>query len=118
MHAGLNPSHMGQCGNQTDGAVPAHTKIADIVEKDHSGDTRGITRWTQQSTDNDIRTARLVYAGRAKSVMLGSHLFQASRYQAFTQLRPAFDDDPRGFTTRVGIYHPHSFLFRMCHEGF
>ena len=37
VHAGLNSAEVCKCCRNTDGAVPAHTEVPDVIKKDHAG---------------------------------------------------------------------------------
>jgi hypothetical protein len=81
--------------------MPAHPQIRDAVEKDHAGYTRLINRFTQQSTNNRIRTARLVHYRAAKVVIFISEALEAVRQRIVTKVWSTTDNHTCGFTTRM-----------------
>src|SRR5262249_14636738 len=81
----------------------AHAEVADIVEKDHAGGARRITRRTEESTDEDIGAARLVDDRGAEAVEFLAKALAAFGQSARTEVRTALDDDAGRLTGGVRI---------------
>src|SRR4051812_36834309 len=93
MLAGRNAADVGKRSNQPDRPVTAHAKIADVVEEDHSGDTRTFTRRNEQRPDHHVRPARLVYNGGTELIVLLLENSQSRQHRSLTEFGPAIRHD-------------------------
>jgi hypothetical protein len=82
-------------------AMPAHTQISDVIEKNGAADARFVFRLNEQRSDDDIGTARLIHNGGTESVELLLKFFASCGDRAATEVRPARDDNARRLTRRV-----------------
>jgi hypothetical protein len=99
-----NAAQMGKSGNEADGPVPAHAKVADIVEKYHARDAGWVGRFEEGRADDHIGAARLVYDGGTERVMLVAKNFQSVRDAAAAEIGSATDDNASRFATGVRVY--------------
>src|SRR5437588_77225 len=66
---GMNPAHIRQRHHQSDGAVPTHAQVADVVEEDNARRARPVDRFAEQSSNNDIRSSRFIHYGRPNVII-------------------------------------------------
>src|SRR5579871_2195045 len=97
----LDPAEIGEGGHQTDGAVAAHSKIANVVEKNDSGRARRDSRRTKQAANQDIRAARLVDDGGPQPVVSVLQNPAALGNRSAAQFRTAINDNPGRFSPSV-----------------
>jgi hypothetical protein len=88
-------------GDHPDGAMPTHSQITNVVEKDHSGYAGIVDRIAQQSSDYGVGATRLVHDSAAKVVVLSSQALDALRKGVVTEIGAAADNDTRRFTASV-----------------
>src|SRR5215213_5082746 len=88
---------MGQCRNDADRPMAAHSQIASAIEKDDSSYARFINRSTQQSTNERIGTTRIVYNRAAKVIVITSEVLETIGERIVAELRAAADD----YTSRL-----------------
>jgi hypothetical protein len=96
-----DPIEVGERGDESDRSMPAHPEIRGAVEKDHSRYARVVNGFTQQSTNNRIRTARLVHYRAAKVVVFISEALEAVRQRVLTELWSTCNNYTCGLTTRM-----------------
>ena len=96
MTAGLNAIHKAERSHQTNRAVPAHSQITYVVEKDDSRRARRINRFAQERADDDIGTARFVDGRRTITVVFIAEI--ASR----SAIEPLPSSGPPPTISRVG----------------
>ena len=116
MTAGLNAIHKAERSHQTNRAVPAHSQITYVVEKDDSRRASRINRFAQQSADDDIGTARFVDGRRTITVELVAENRQPFGHRTIAKFRPSADDKPRRFSAGVRINYVNSFQIAVCHR--
>src|SRR5262245_47305678 len=101
MSAGVDAIQMRKRGHNTDGAMPAHPKVRNAVEKDHACDARFIHRWTQQRADNSFRATRFAHHGAAKAVVFVAETSNTIGKGIFSQIGATADDHAGRLTARV-----------------
>src|SRR5262249_19644699 len=71
--SGLDPVEISQSGDKANGAVPAHSEIADVVEENDAGGTCWVQRFTKQRAHHHIGSTRFIDYCGAKSFMPSSN---------------------------------------------
>lgn len=77
--ASVESVHVGERGDESDGAVPAHSEVADIVEEDHARGAVAIDWIAKQTSDDNVRTTGLGDDGRAERIVIAAEAFQPIR---------------------------------------
>ena len=75
MLAGKNTSEIFEADHQANRSMAAHAKVSNIIEEDDTGGAGRVYRFTQQSSDDHIGAARLIYDCRSEGVVLGAKAF-------------------------------------------
>jgi cell division septum initiation protein DivIVA len=106
------PAEVSQRANDADGAVAAHTEVADVIEEDHARGARWVHRLAQQSADNNLRSARLCSYSQTKTIMIGAEDFHAFGQAAHAQIRATLYNYAGGLAHSVRVQNPHAtYLF-------
>ena len=113
--SGLNPLHKGERRHQTDGSVPAHAEIADVVKEDHGGGAGGIHGIAQQRADHNIRPSRLVDDGRSKIVVLTAKALQSLDERSLPEIGTSAHHQARGLAAGVRIDYANSLALTIAH---
>ena len=109
MVARSDAAQMGEGRHQADGAMAAHAQVTDVVEKNDAGDAGRVFGLNQQRADHHVRTARLVYDGRTKRIVLLSEYVQFISHAAAVKLGSAAHHDARGFAAGVRVNDRNAF---------
>ncbi len=103
MTTGSNSTEMRERDRSADRAVPAHSEISDVIEENDSRHTCRVGRLAQPTTDEYIRTARLVDDRRAHVIELVAEDFPLLGQSPPIQARPPGDNDTSRFARGVGV---------------
>jgi hypothetical protein len=103
MLAGKNTSEIFEADHQANRSMAAHAKVSNIIEEDDTGGAGRVYRFTQQSSDDHIGAARLIYDCRSEGVVLGAKAFLPFRERAGAQVGAATHDQSGGLAAGVGI---------------
>jgi hypothetical protein len=68
--AGFDLAKVRERDHEANRAMPAHSEITDVIEKNGAADARFVFRLNEQRSDDDIGTARLIHNGGTESVEL------------------------------------------------
>ena len=72
MPSGTDASHVGECRDEADCSMSAHSKIADIVEEYDCRGGVGFDRFQQQCADHHLGTTWLAHYSRSKMIELSA----------------------------------------------
>lgn len=72
-----NALHVGEGGDESDGAVATHAQVADIVEEDDAGGAVAVHRCAEESADDDVGTARFGDDCRAEGIVIAAKALEA-----------------------------------------
>jgi len=103
MNARTNAFQVNERGDDTDGPVPAHSQVSDMVEKDHAGHARFINRRTQECPHHCVRATRFVHHRAAEVVVLISEADDAIGKRVVAEVGTTADDHTRWLTARVRV---------------
>jgi hypothetical protein len=96
-------AEMKQSDHQPNRAVPAHSEIASVIEKNRAGHTAIVHRRAKKRTDDNIRTSRLVDYRAAEVIILCLESLSPQDETSLAQIRTACDDHPSWLTASVGV---------------
>lgn len=117
MLALTNSPHMRKCGNKSNGAVPAHAEITNVVEKDHPSRAAWVMRFAEQSPHQHVRPARFRNDSRAEPVIVLAEDLHTLRHGTRAKVRSAFNDDSRWLSSCVRINYSDPLHFFYARFG-
>ena len=105
MFARLDAAQARQRDDDSDSAVTAHAKIADVVEEEDARGAGRVCRLAEKGSDHYVRPPRLVDDGRAEPVIFPLEAVSPLRQRPRPEVWAARHDDSRWFAAGVRVDH-------------